>query len=166
MRRALSRFVHLLRVTWAEPTILYAGLCRLNPRLWGPVRRAMPLRRIAIVTPTGVRELSARFADSRLRRAAGFQGASSREIEETLILFDWCRDVRAGMHMRNVRAPLDVAFVRSDGRLLEIRRALPSGPGATCAAGSFRWVLEAGAGFFERQRIRAGEASLRSVILP
>lgn len=163
MRRALSRFVHLLGVVLAEPTVLYAGLCRLNPRLWTPVRRAMPLRRIAIVTPTGVRELSARVADSHLRRAAGFQGASSREIEETLILFDWYRDVHAGIHMRNVPAPLDVAFVGSDGTLLEIRRALPSGPGCTCEAGPFRWMLEASAGFFERQKIHAGEASLRSV---
>src|SRR5882672_6878181 len=160
MRAALSRFVHRLRVILAEPIVLYAGLCRLNPRLWTPVRRAMPLRTIAIVTPTGVRELSARVADSRLRRAAGFQGASSREIDETLIMFDWFRDVHTGTHMRNVPAPLDVAFVRSDGTLLEIRRALPSGPGCTCGAGPFRWILEAGAGFFERQRIQAGEARL------
>jgi uncharacterized membrane protein (UPF0127 family) len=116
----------------------------------------------AITIETGGRSLPLRvkLADTSERQAAGFQCASVREIDTTLILFDFGREILTQFHMQNVPAPLDIAFVKADGRIFWVMRMDPSPTALYGPMGPFRWALEARAGFFEAHGIRAGSARL------
>jgi uncharacterized membrane protein (UPF0127 family) len=62
--------------------------------------------------------------------------------------------------MQNVPAALDIAFVKEDGRIFAILRMDPSPTELYGPLGSFRYAVEAHAGFFASQGIRQGEARL------
>ena len=143
-----------------EPAFLFALLCYLNPRLWRKVSGRMRERILTLQGPGGKVTIAARVADTFLRRAAGFRGATSEEIERTLILFDFGREVVSDMSMRDVSAPLDIAFIKGDGRLFSILRMAPDPAARYRSPGPFRYALEARAGFFEHREIRPGEAVL------
>jgi uncharacterized membrane protein (UPF0127 family) len=126
---------------------------------WREAFSGMPTRMITI--QAGARSLALRVksADTPERHAGGFQCATPEEIQRHLILFDFGREVTTQFHMNNVPAALDIAFVKSDGHIFAILRMEPSanlyGP-----MGTFRYALEARAGFFESQGIRQGEARM------
>lgn len=61
-----------------------------------------------------------------------------------------------GLHMLNVRFPLDLVFLRADGTVARIARALPGGWGFY-AGEPVRWCLEVNAGFCRRHGIRRGD---------
>lgn len=92
-------------------------------------------------------------ADDVDERAAGFQHICEETIDKTLIYFIFDRLRRPSFHMRNVYAPLDIAFISSDGSILEVQRMQPYVLGAlkekyyspNMPVGS---ALEARAGFF------------------
>ena len=92
--------------------------------------------------------------------AAGFQCSSPQEIQNTLILFDFGREIVTQFHMQNVPAALDIAFVKEDGRIFAILKMDPSPTELYGPLGSFRYAVEAHAGFFASQGIRQGEARL------
>jgi uncharacterized membrane protein (UPF0127 family) len=93
-------------------------------------------------------------------QAAGFQCAAPAEIQRTLILFDFDAEIQTAFHMRNVAAPLDIAFIKADGRIFAILRMAPSPTALYGPLGPFRWALEARAGFFTGQGIHQGAARL------
>jgi uncharacterized membrane protein (UPF0127 family) len=105
--------------------------------------------------------LRARVAATSQQQAAGFQCATSAEIRETLILFDFDSEIQTQFHMQNVRAALDIAFVKADGRIFAILRMEPSPTALYGPLGPFRWAIEARAGFFESRGIRQGTARLQ-----
>jgi hypothetical protein len=97
---------------------------------------------------------------------AGFQYISPEVIEKSLILFVFPEELITRFHMRNVEAPLDIAFIGSDGRILAIQEMQPD-PGGNGSGlrtygpnQPFRYVLEAPAGFFKDHRISAGKGWL------
>ncbi len=102
----------------------------------------------------------ARFAASSEQQAAGFQCATPAEIDRTLILFDFGTEILTQFHMRHVPAPLDIAFVKADGRIFSILRMAPSATALYGPFGPFRWALEARAGYFQSQGVRQGAARL------
>jgi len=59
-----------------------------------------------------------------------------------------------------VAAPLDIAFIKADGRIFSILRMDPSPTKLYGPMGTFRFALEARAGFYESQGIRQGESRL------
>ena len=63
-------------------------------------------------------------------------------------------------HMNNVPAALDIAFIKADGRIFSILKMDPSPTNLYGPMGTFRFALEARAGFYESQGIRQGEARL------
>jgi uncharacterized membrane protein (UPF0127 family) len=97
-------------------------------------------------------------ADRSEQQAAGFQCATPREIQEHLILFDFGREILTQFHMQNVPASLDIAFAKSNGRIFAILKMEPSPTALYGPLGSFRYALEARAGFFASQGIRPGDA--------
>lgn len=101
-----------------------------------------------------------RMADDARKRAAGFQHICPAAIERTAIYFAFDRARRPNFHMRNVEAPLDIAFIDGDGLIVDIQRMDPyvlgaareiyySPPGPVVAA------LEARAGFFSEHGVSA-----------
>lgn len=62
------------------------------------------------------------IADEEQERAAGFQHICADTIAETAILFRFPKEVFTAFHMRNVHAPLDIAFMNSSGVVVDVLR--------------------------------------------
>lgn len=96
--------------------------------------------------------LNVRIADDANKRAAGYQHICPDTIQGSAILFIFDRETRSSFHMRNVHAPLDIAFLDASGRLLEVLHMVPdpggSGRSLYTPAHRFQYALEVPAGFF------------------
>jgi uncharacterized membrane protein (UPF0127 family) len=114
----------------------------------------------------GVAAAEVRAAVSADEHQAGFQNISAEVIEKSLILFVFPAELVTRFHMRNVLAPLDIAFIGSDGDILDIQQMSPdtgsNGPGLRTYGTNqpFRYALEAHAGYFREHRISAGKGRL------
>jgi uncharacterized protein len=129
-------------------------------RRWRAVFAAMPVRTIAIESEGRAIPLQVKVAETGLEHAAGFQCATPAEIDQHVILFDFGREILSQFHMNNVAAPLDIAFVKDDGRIFAIMRMDPSPAKLYGPMGPFRFALEARQGFYASRGIRPGAARL------
>jgi uncharacterized protein len=127
---------------------------------WREAFVSMPMRMATVEAGPRTLALRVKLADTGERQAAGFQCATPQEIKRHLILFDFGREIFTQFHMQNVPAPLDIAFVKEDGRIFAIARMEPSQTELYGPLGPFRYALEAHAGFFASQGIHQGEARL------
>lgn len=127
---------------------------------WRDAFAGMPLKMVTVQAGAKTLAVRVKTADTSDRQAAGFQCATPAEIQHNLILFDFGDEILTQFHMRNVPAPLDIAFIKGDGRIFSILRMEPSPTRLYGPMGTFRYALEAHAGFYEGQGIRQGEARL------
>lgn len=112
--------------------------------------------------------LAVRVADDFGERAAGFQHICPETIEETAIYFAFDRPRRPNFHMNNVKAPLDIAFIDSDGVIVDIQRMEPYVLGAKRRPtygppGDVAAALEARAGYFAGQQVTEGDWRVESL---
>lgn len=124
---------------------------------------AMETGRLALIGP-GDRSvvLTARVADDPGERAAGFQHICPGAIDETNIYFVFDRVRLPAFHMRNVQAPLDIAFIDPAGTIVDIQRMEPYVKGSTeqkhySPPVPVAAALETRAGYFTEQNITAGD---------
>jgi uncharacterized membrane protein (UPF0127 family) len=119
----------------------------------------MPTRPLVVETAKG-RHISvvAKVAATNEAGWAGFQCASVDEIRLTVVLFDFGQEVLGEFHMRNVPAPLDIAFAEVSGRVFAILRMEPSPTATWGPFGLYRYAIEARAGFFSEHGIAPGDA--------
>jgi uncharacterized membrane protein (UPF0127 family) len=127
---------------------------------WREAFAGMPLKMLTIQAGAKTLAVRVKAADNPERQAGGFQCATPEEIQRNLILFDFGGEIATQFHMKNVPAPLDIAFIKADGRIFAIIRMEPSPTRLYGPMGPFRYALEARAGFYESQGIRQGEARL------
>ena len=127
---------------------------------WREAFATMPVKMITIQVGAKTIALRVKSADTVERQAGGFQCATPEEISRNFILFDFGNEIITQFHMRNVPAALDIAFVKGDGRIFSILRMDPSPTQLYGPMGSFRYAIEARAGFYESQGIRQGDARL------
>jgi uncharacterized membrane protein (UPF0127 family) len=122
----------------------------------GPIRPA-GLQTLEIASKTGVHAFTVELADSDTERAKGLM--FRRELPEGRgMLFDFHRDQEVSFWMQNTYIPLDMIFIRGDGRILRIAenteplstRLIPSG-------GPVRAVLEVIAGTARKLGIAPGD---------
>ena len=139
-----------------------AGAAAQDPECprWRETFAAMPIKMLTIQTGGKTMAVRVKAADNSERQAGGFQCATPEEIQRNLILFDFGDEIVTQFHMRNVAAPLDIAFIKADGRIFSILRMDPSPTKLYGPMGPFRFALEARAGFYESQGIRQGESRL------
>lgn len=106
--------------------------------------------------------ISVSVADSATKRAAGFQYVCEARIQKTAILFVFDAPLRPSFHMRNVLAPLDIAFIDGNGQIVDIQtmhtyilgslqRPTYAPPMPVIAA------LETRAGYFDDHNIEVGD---------
>ena len=152
-------FVALVAALLLGPTLAQGATSEECPR-WRDAFAGMPTRMVTIQAGAKTLALRVKSADSTERQAGGFQCATVEEIQRHLILFDFGQEITTQFHMNNVPAPLDIAFVKADGRIFSILRMDPSPTSLYGPMGAFRYAIEARAGFFESQGIRQGEARL------
>jgi uncharacterized membrane protein (UPF0127 family) len=120
----------------------------------------MPVRMVTVQMGAKTVAVRVKVAETSEQAAAGFQCSTPQEIQNTLILFDFGREIHTQFHMQNVPAALDIAFVKANGTIFSILKMDPSPTALYGPMGDFRFALEARAGFYESQGFRQGEARL------
>lgn len=126
----------------------------------GPVRSANSqtrLQTLEIASKTGVHAFSVEIVDNDADRAKGLM--YRKELPEGRgMLFDFQREQEVSFWMQNTYIPLDMLFIRADGRILRIAenteplstRMIPSG-------GPVRAVLEVIGGTARKLGIAPGD---------
>lgn len=127
-----------------------AGAAAQNTRL--------PVSELAIVTSKARHVFKVELAADDPSRTRGLMHRRSLAPDAGM-LFDYGREVPGvAMWMRNTLIPLDMLFIKADGRILNIHeRAVPHDLTSISAAGPVRAVLELNGGTVSRLGIRPGD---------
>lgn len=100
---------------------------------------------------------SVEMADTDERRTLGLMYRTSLPADAGM-LFDFKVDQPVAMWMRNTRIPLDMLFIRRDGRVANVaQRTVPFSEATISSAGPVRAVLEINGGTAERLGIKPGD---------
>lgn len=102
--------------------IAVAEQCQLNnPALQSMARATVTFER----QNKAPLSIDVRLANDPATRAAGFQRVCASVIADKPILFLFDRARRPSFHMHNVVAPIDIAFIRLDGKIDTIHKMQP-----------------------------------------
>ena len=116
---------------------------------------------LGTITFEGGATLEVRFADEPDERQRGLMGVTSLPPDEGMA-FDFGDTPQTGeFWMKDTLIPLSIAFVDDRRRIVTILEMEPceADPCPTYASHEpYVWAIEANAGWFERQRIEAGDA--------
>ncbi len=110
--------------------------------------------------------LLARVADEPRELAAGYQFICPEVVRQSAILFDFGRSFTSRFHMKNVFAPLDIAFFDHFGKLVKVEHMSPEPPGFSgkrkfySAGTSYQYALETPSGYLSAHFISARNSSL------
>jgi hypothetical protein len=140
-----------------------AALCLLfscSPRVGSAeAGRAVKLRAetlsIAKADGTSVPLLAEIAADDADRERGLMHRKEVPEGEGMLFVFD--SDRRLSFWMKNTLVPLSIAFVASDGRILEIKDMKPLSLAPVESVRSVRFALEVPGGWFSRSGVAVGD---------
>ena len=144
MMRRLALGPSLLAIVWA--VILAVGAAR-----------AMEQQVVEIATRTGVHVFSIELATTEEERARGLMYRQQLP-EEHGMLFDFEREEPVAMWMHDTYIPLDMIFIRGDGRILRIaERTQPLSDRIIPSGGPVRAVLEVAGGTAKRLGIAPGD---------
>jgi len=88
--------------------------------------QSMPESTVVFTKESGdVLEVLVRTANNNSTRAAGFQGVCESTIEAKPILFLFSSALTPRFHMNNVVAPIDIAFIDTEGKIDTIHEMTP-----------------------------------------
>ncbi len=147
----------LLLTTFLAPTVS-AQSCQLD----NVYLQAMPQSKITVLNSNNeTTHFNVKTAFNNQTRAAGFQRVCAETIADKPILFIFDEPAIPQFHMRNVVAPIDIAFIDAQGRVESIQAML------TYVVGSIiqplyspkREVvaaLEVEPGFYQKNNIEVG----------
>ncbi|MGE0062810.1 MAG: DUF192 domain-containing protein [Xanthobacteraceae bacterium] len=122
----------------------------------GPARAAERTT-IEIASRTGVHLFSVEFVDNDKDRAQGLMYRKSLP-EGQGMLFDFGREQDVAMWMKNTYIPLDMMFIRGDGRILRIaENTTPLSERIIASGGPVRAVLEVIGGTAQKLGIAPGD---------
>ncbi len=104
--------------------------------------------------------LAVEVADTDELRTCGLMHRPSLPAEQGM-LFVFEQDVQVGFWMRNTLIPLSIAYIDTDGRIVDILEMEPLPPGAPAVIytprGPYRYAVEANTGWFTRQGLAPGD---------
>ena len=122
----------------------------------GPVRPA-GLQALEIVSKTGVQAFSVELVENDADRAKGLM--YRKELPEGKgMLFDFHREQDVSFWMQNTYIPLDMLFIRADGRILRIaENTEPLSTRMIASGGPVRAVLEVIGGTARKFGIAPGD---------
>jgi uncharacterized membrane protein (UPF0127 family) len=100
--------------------------------------------------------IRAELARTDSERARGLMDRPSLPDGEGM-LFIFEREQIVSFWMKNTLIPLSIAFIRTDGRIIEIRDMQAQDVTAVRSARSVRYALEVPQGWFARRGIKAGD---------
>ncbi|HEY0568652.1 MAG TPA: DUF192 domain-containing protein [Xanthobacteraceae bacterium] len=119
--------------------------------------RAQDLQTVEIATKNGVHVFAVELANTDETRARGLM--HRKELPEGRgMLFDFRRDQEVSMWMQNTFIPLDMIFIRADGRIHRIaENTEPHSTRLISSGGPVRGVLEVIAGTARKFGIATGD---------
>lgn len=131
--------------------ILMSGLCG------GVAARAADTQTLEIATRSGVRIFSVEIATTEKEKETGLM--FRKELADGRgMLFDFSPEQEVSMWMKNTYIPLDMIFIRSDGRILRIaENTQPLSTKIIPSRGLARAVLEVIAGTAKKYGIAPGD---------
>jgi len=101
-------------------------------------------------------EVTVEIAATDDERALGLM--HRRELPDgTGMLFVFDRDQQLSFWMKDTLIPLSIAFIASDGRIIEIRDMQPQDLSAVRSSRSVRYALEVPQGWFNRAGVQPGD---------
>jgi uncharacterized membrane protein (UPF0127 family) len=112
---------------------------------------------LEIATKSGVHPFSVELATTEAEREKGLM--FRKELPEGQgMLFDFHREQEVGFWMQNTYIPLDMIFIKADGRILRIaENAKPMSTDVIPSKGPVRFVLEVIAGTARKMGIAPGD---------
>ncbi|WP_019170407.1 DUF192 domain-containing protein [Pseudaminobacter salicylatoxidans] len=110
---------------------------------------------LVAVTAGGERSFSIEIAGDDLQRAAGLM-FRERMADDHGMLFVFDQTQPVGFWMKNTPMPLDLVFVREDGRVESVGHGEPFSEALIPSRGPVRFVLELKAGIAEKAGIKEG----------
>lgn len=118
---------------------------------------AAEVQPLEIVTRSGVHVFSVELAKTETERATGLM--YRKELAEGRgMLFDFSPEQQVSMWMKNTFIPLDMIFIRSDGRILRIaENTEPHSEKIISSGGLAKGVLEVIGGTARKYGIQAGD---------
>lgn len=119
--------------------------------------RAAEFQPLEIVTKNGVQVFTVEIAKTEQERATGLM--YRKELPEGKgMLFDFSPEQQVSMWMKNTFIPLDMIFVRSDGRILRIaENTTPQSEKIISSGGLVKGVIEVAGGTAKKLGITAGD---------
>ncbi len=135
---------------------LLVAACAL-PALPPSPAQAAGTATIEIVTSSGVHAFSVEMATNDAERSRGLMYRKSLP-EGHGMLFDFGTEQPVSFWMHNTYIPLDMIFIRADGRILRVaENATPMSDNLIPSGGPVRGVLEVIAGTARKLHIAAGD---------
>jgi uncharacterized membrane protein (UPF0127 family) len=134
------------------------ALSLLTPLLIAPaIVPAAELQPLEIATKSGVQVFAVEMATTPEEQAKGLMFRRSLPEGEGM-LFDFHQEQPASFWMKNTYIPLDMIFIRADGRILRIaENTVPLSEALVTSGGPVRAVLEVNAGTARKLGIAAGD---------
>ena len=125
--------------------------------IWPLATRAADLEALEIVSKSGVQVFSVEVMRTNEERAKGLM--FRRELAEGRgMLFDFAPEQNVSMWMKNTYLPLDMIFIRADGRILRIaENTTPESEAIIPSGGPVRGVLEVIAGTARKYGLAPGD---------
>jgi len=133
---------------------LFAALVLLSA---APVARAASVQPLEIATKTGVHVFSVEMATTEEEKQTGLMWR--KELPDGKgMLFDFSPEQQISMWMKNTYIPLDMIFIRADGRILRIaENTEPLSTKIISSGGLAKGVLEVIAGTAQKYGIQPGD---------
>lgn len=103
------------------------------------------------------------YADTFERRARGLMHRASL-CKDCGMLFKFSQPRMAGFWMKNTLIPLDIAFVRADGTITDIKAMQPHDLTTTNSSQSVLYAWEMNQGWFAKNAIKVGDTVVIPVI--
>lgn len=132
---------------------LFSVLC-LIVSLIATAHAQTPMPRMELTA--GFYRIEAEVAANQTNRMQGLMHRRSMQPNEGMI-FVFTQEERHCMWMRNTFLPLSVAFLDSEGRILNIENMEPQTEDNHCAAAPARFALEMNKGWFAGKGIKPGQ---------
>jgi len=142
----------LLQLLWLSA----AGAWAQAPAPDNGQPQSLPKSPLAVVTGDSTHYFTVQLADEPHEHQRGLMFRKSMPTDHGM-LFDFGRADRRSFWMKNTYLPLDIIFVRANGRIANIERGEPHSTASVRSRGRVRAVLEFNAGTAQQLGIGPGD---------
>lgn len=130
----------------------------------------LPTGSLVITNSQGVAvNMTVEVASEEASRELGLMFRSSLPPDAGM-LFDFGLDTTGGFWMQNTILPLSIAFIQSDGAIIDVKDMQPLDTTTINASGPYRYAIEANQGYFAAHDITPGNHVMlpgaQSAVLP